>query len=305
MKKRLIRLILILGILTVVFTASCAYADETAKVKGGWLILRDAPGYDGRVLASYPTGTVVTILKKSGSWYRVKTPDRLQGYMLGKYLSFDASGRIKDGCTAYVTANNKYNVNLRSGAGTGYRAIASYAKGTKVKVVHSGSTWCYIRIGAVEGFMMTRYLTTKEPAPAPSTKAYVTSSNGLGVALRKGPGKNYSVLKNYPVGTEVKILSKGSTWSQIKIGSVTGYMMTRYLTGKKPAAQIPSGSWYVTSDNGKNVRLRTGPDTSYPVITTYAPGTVVKMLDEVSGWYYISIGSKKGYMMVEYVAYKD
>lgn len=305
MKRRFIRLILILGILTMAFAASCAYAEETAKVKGGWLILRDAPGYDGQVLASYPTGTVVTILNKSGSWYRVRTPDDLKGYMLGLYLSFETSGRIKDGCTAYVTTNNKYNVNLRAGAGTGYKAIASYAKGTKVNVVRSGSTWCYIRIGSVEGFMMTRYLTTKAPSSGTSEKAYVTSSNGLGVALRKGPGKSYSIIRNYPVGTEVKILSKGSTWSRIQVGSTTGYMMTRFLTAKKPAAPIPSGSWYVTSGDGKSVRLRTGPDTSYPVITTYSPGTVVRMLDEVPGWYHISIGSKTGYMMIEFVAYKD
>ena len=95
MKNRsgIIRAILLTAVL-IVFIAVCntASAEKTGKVRGGWLILRSLPSYKGQQIASYPTGTVVTIIGQSGSWYEVKTPDGLTGYMLGDYLKINEEG---------------------------------------------------------------------------------------------------------------------------------------------------------------------------------------------------------------------
>lgn len=301
--KRLTVLTLILTLLLACMPIETASAADTATVRGGWLILREYPSTSAKALASYNTGTKVTLMGKSGNFYNVICPDGLTGYMMAKYLTVNGTGGLSDGCTAYVTASNNYNVNLRSGAGTGYPAIASYAKGTKVTVNSVGSTWCYITVGgSVSGFMMTKYLTVTEPASKVTT-AWVTSGNGLSVVLRTGPGKGYGSINSYKVGTEVTVLTWGTTWSQIRISTAVGYMMTKFLTTTKPVIPTPTpGACTVTSENGLSVKLRSGPGTAYPVIRAYPVGTVLELITEGSVWDYIRIGTTFGYMMKKFVA---
>ena len=59
-----------------------------------------------------------------------------------------------------------------------------------------------------------------------SSYATVTSSNGYGVRMREGPGKNYNVITKYAVNTTVTVLQRGSEWSQITVaGSPDGCRM--------------------------------------------------------------------------------
>ena len=156
--KRLIRRILVISaVIIFILCGTSALAEKTGKVKGGWLILRDAPSYSGKQIASYPIGTVVTITGQSGSWYAVKTPDSLTGYMLGKFRTVSGDDLIAGG-DAWVTSTNGLNVRLRSGAGTQYKAVASYAPGTKSTVLEVGKTFCKILIGTSVGYMMTKIM---------------------------------------------------------------------------------------------------------------------------------------------------
>ena len=53
----------------VLIVPQTAQAASVAYVKGGWLRLRATPSFDAPTLASYYTGTAVTVLSASGSWY--------------------------------------------------------------------------------------------------------------------------------------------------------------------------------------------------------------------------------------------
>lgn len=303
MKNKLLSLTLILVLVVSMLPFQYATAEDTARVTGGWLILRESASTSSRGLSSYRSGTVVTILQDCGNFYRVRTPDNLVGYMVKKYLIINSGSGLTNGCTAWITSPNKYNVNLRSGPGTGYKAIASYAKGIKVRVDSVGTTWCFVTIGGnVGGYIMTRYLTLTDPSSSVTT-AYVTSKNGLGVALRNGPGKSYKAIANYAVGTEVSVIQWGTTWSQLKIGSRSGYMMTEFLTTTKPVTPTPPpGASIVISKNGKSVNMRSGPSMSSPSLGRYPVGTMVTIVTPGSVWDYIRIGTTYGYMMKQYIS---
>lgn len=47
--------------------------------------------------------------------------------------------------------------------------------------------------------------------------------------LRSEPDKTSASLGKYLNGTPVKVLKRGSEWTQVRIGSTVGYMMTKYL----------------------------------------------------------------------------
>ncbi len=301
---------LILAVSLSVFAVSSA-ANDTGTVFGGWLILRNAPSYSGNIVSSYPSGTVVQITGRSGSWYSVIAPDGMTGYMLGNYLKIQGSG-ITNGSDAWVTSRNGLNVRLRTGPGTNYSILSSYAPGTKVAIISYGKDWSMIRVGNFTGYMMTRYLTgnnnnSGQENVIPSVgeyDVYVTSRNGKGVNLRMGPSKVNKAIATYDVGTAARMVQYGATWSYIRIGQTYGYMMTEFLTTTKPSGGVPVPSVsaaYVTSANGKSVNLRTGPGKQYQVITSFAVGTPLTVISNVADWCYISIGNYNGYMMRQFI----
>ena len=173
---RLITAILIIAV-TVSVLAAAAAAGDTGTVFGGWLILRSAPSYSGKIISSYPSGTVVQITGRSGSWYAVVAPDGMTGYMLGNYLKIQGSG-ISDGSDAWVTSKNGLNVRLRTGPGMNYSILSSYAPGTKVVIISYGKDWSMIRVGNFTGYMMTRYLTSKNNGNGNNGQSSVMPSSG-------------------------------------------------------------------------------------------------------------------------------
>ncbi len=305
--KRWFALLVLIALMTAVSGSATA---ETGTVHGGWLVLRETPSFNGTILASYPSGTVVTVTGKNGSWYSVLTADGKTGYMLGSYLTVSGNAGLSGsyGETAYVTSSNGLNVRLRSGPGTGYSILAAFAPGTRCTILSTGTNWCRIQIGGYSGYMMSRYLTTN-PVPPVSPGAgytvYVTSRNGLGVNLRSGPGKDYPSIGFYSVGTEAMMMNPSSVWSYILIGSRYGYMMTEFLSTTRPSPG-PSGlTAYVTSPNGQVVNLRSGPSTGYPVIRSFPVMTPVTVISRGSSWYYVRVQGYYGYMMSRYICYLD
>ncbi len=217
-----------------------AASYATATVKGGWLRLRAEPSYWAETISAYYTGTNVTILGGSGSWYRVSTPDGKTGYMHSDYLTITGSitgGQLNENTQAYVTSENGKSVRMRTGPSQAYSIVASYAVGTPVTILISGDDWCKVRIDGRTGYMMSEFITTSNaglPDVEEGDVAYVTSENGLGVRMRSGAGKLYSTIATYSVGTKVRVLEWGKSWCKIKVNDVTGYMMTEFLTTNSP-----------------------------------------------------------------------
>lgn len=221
--------------------------ETTASVVGGWLRLRQAPSTSSITLASYPTGTQVTVLGASGQWMYVRTPDGRYGYMSASYLRVNGSA----GSTMYVTSENRLPVRLRTGPSLSYGVFGKYSVGTPVTLLQQGSTWHRIRIGSTEGYMMSRYLTyttpsypSTQPTARPTSQpsygytAFVTSKNGGNVLLREGAGTNYGVLASYPVGTSLTVLQSGVTWSLVSVNGNVGYMMTQFISTDKPSGNV-------------------------------------------------------------------
>ncbi len=299
-------LICVLVLVLAVCLMASAVAETKATVKGGRLYMRKGPGFEYDIEAVYNNGTKVTVLDRDNPlWYSCKGPDGKTGYMYSQYLKIstnpDPGGSISDGDTVYVTSSNGKGVNLRTGPGTNYATFGSYSVGTQAVVRSAGVNWSYISIGGKTGFMMTKYLTKKAPPIKPST-AYVTSTNGLNVQLRNGPGTGYKVLAAFPVGQKVTVHQWGNSWSTISVANLTGYMMTKFLTSKEPVPVIPpAGTSMVYSPNGLNVNFRTGPGTNWSIQGSIAPGTLVTILKEDTIWDQVKIGNKVGYIMKSYI----
>ncbi|MBQ8556593.1 MAG: SH3 domain-containing protein [Clostridia bacterium] len=309
--KRLVAMILTLALTMMLLATPTALANDysTATVKGGWLRLRAEASYDAETISAYYTGTSVTILGGSGNWYYVLAPDGNKGYMSASYLTITGSitgGQLSENTAAYVTSKNGLSVRLRTGPSLQYSTIASYAVGTSVTIMTMGDTWCRVRIGGRTGYMMTEFLTTtkpdvSEPNYGTAYTAYVVSDNGLPVRLRTEMSTDSNIISTYNVGTQVTVQEYGSIWCRISINGVTGYMMTRYLSTTKPSTSTTSYTAYVTSSNGKSVRLRSGAGKGYTTLATYSVGTQVTIVEYGRTWCKVTVNNRTGYMMTEFL----
>ena len=156
----------------------------------------------------------------------------------------------------------------------------------------------------------------------PASAATYATVRGGWLRLRAEPSYQAYVITSYPTGTQVTVLQQLSGWCQVLTPDQRlGYMDSHYLTisGSTPGYVAPtypvypvSGDWvnvnrtgYVTSANGKGVRLRRTPNVdAYNVLGLYPVGRRVTVLKTSStGWSYIRIGTQEGYMMSQFITY--
>ena len=222
---------------------------------------------------------------------------------------------LATGATQTATVHGGWLI-LRETPSFSGKIRSSYPEGTVVTVTGQQGAWySVIAPDGLTGYMLGSYLTLSTPGGGTTpgtgtvgTKAWITSANGLNVRLRSGPGTGYSILAAYAPGTECVILSTGSSWSRIRVGTLTGYMMSQFLTTSySPAAPVtpvtPTASYdiWVISANGKGVNLRSGPGKSYGSIGFYSVGTAGSMITPGPVWSYVQIGSRTGYMMSQFL----
>ena len=240
MMKRLTAIILTLMLALTLCVPAMAADYATAVVKGGWLRLRDSASPDALTISAYYTGTEVTILGGSGSWFYVRTPDGKTGYMHADYLDINSSitgGEVYDDADGYVVSSNGKGVNLRTGPGVSYHIVGTFEVGTPLTILSSGGTWSQVNINGATGWMMNDFIKmgyNGNVDVVESYTAYVVSGNGKGVVLRSGPSKKYDILATYNVGQPVTVLSYGKTWCEISVNGLEGYMMTEFLTTSQP-----------------------------------------------------------------------
>lgn len=143
---------------------------------------------------------------------------------------------------------------------------------------------------------------------APACADYFATIDGRTsdrVHLREGPSANTASLGLYFNGTAVTCLSeRNGTWMRVRIGSQTGYMMSRYLSERMPVNRQPTG--YVTHvGRNSSVHLRATPGGT--VVTSLPYGSELTVLGEThDGWYYVIDGwGDEGYMSAAYVRVED
>lgn len=155
MTKRLISTILMAFILASILPLTVQATDLSAGIattNGGNLNVRSAASSGSSVLAKMPNGSYLTLLSRSGAWWRVEYASGRYGYCHSDYIT-KVSG------TAAVVATNGSNLNVRSGAGTGYTKIGSLAKGERVIVLSRSGSWSRILYHGTEtGYVSSQYL---------------------------------------------------------------------------------------------------------------------------------------------------
>ena len=131
----------------------------TGIVNANSLNVRSGAGTSYSIVGKLSKGTKVTILKKSGSWYQIKSGS-ITGYVSGDYLdvtlnSSNSGGSSTTSKTGTVTCNT---LNVRSGAGSSYSIVGKLSKGTKVTILKKSGSWYQIKSGSITGYVSSEYI---------------------------------------------------------------------------------------------------------------------------------------------------
>ncbi len=138
---------------------------------------------------------------------------------------------------------------------------------------------------------------------AEASYATVQSGNQYGVRLRLGPSTSYASQTTLPSGTVVTVLEKGTVWTRIQAGTLSGYMMSKFLvssSGSSTSSTPSLGTATVYAGNGLRTWLRTAPNGRR--LGLYSDGTPLTILGYKGEWTRVMIGSSVGYMMTKFIA---
>ncbi|MBP3646398.1 MAG: SH3 domain-containing protein [Clostridia bacterium] len=114
--------------------------------------------------------------------------------------------------------------------------------------------------------------------------------------LRQEPSLGAKVIKQYPTGTWMTVLSEEGEWSKVEVGGNTGYVMSKYLKDENAASTL-----HVRTNTGRGLNLRDEPSLEGSIITSFKPGTAVSVLVRGQSWHKVSVNGQIGYMSAQYL----
>lgn len=146
------------------------------------------------------------------------------------------------------------DLNMRSGPGTSYSAIAVIPRNTLVSVDNCVSTgWCEIIYGNRAGWASRNYLSftggvppvvgVPQPQPVPPTVGGgVQAQTTVQLNMRTGPGTQYGTVRSVPAGGIVSLIqcTANYVWCEGTYANSRGWLSARYLRSTNPQyAQQP------------------------------------------------------------------
>lgn len=252
-KKRVLSLFMAL-VLCLSMVPAAAFADTTMYAKtstGESVNIHSTQDFGAaNVVGHVPYSGKVTVISNDGTWAFINY-NKTNGYVLSSFLV--SSEPVKKSVTSpaktstmYVSTSNGKSLNMRSSMTTKTsNNIVGYApNGKKVTVLSTHGSWSYIKYGDKKGYVLNSMLTSKAPTvqKISSTKQtkgvtrYIVTGNKKGVNLRSSANKKAgNILLTIPYGGKVTAYETSGSWTRVKYGTKTGYVMSTYLSTKAPS----------------------------------------------------------------------
>ncbi len=113
------------------------------------------------------------------------------------------------------------------------------------------------------------------------------------VNVRSGPGTNYNIVTQVSSGDRLPIATQSGDWYYVSRSSGEKGWIAGWLVNveKTTQTQVPQSSGQIAVVSGSSVNIRSGPDTSYGIITQAGLGERLPVLDKSGDWYKISLSS--------------
>lgn len=275
-------------------------AEGTVKCTS-YVNVRKGPGTGYTILARATAGSKAEIYQTkwvgSSQWGRMAN-----GWICMDYVSLSSDSQSGSGSTDTQISGtvSGSNVNVRSGAGTGYSIVGRRNSGDVITVYErktsGGLNWgrigdnqwiclAYVRLESAGGM--------ETPQPGSESNSSVsgdgttavqdtgTVSSTTGLNVRSGPGTGYARIKTLSPGTAVSLYEyrtvDGVRWGRIQ-ASQWVCMTYVQLSSQSGAESEQTGTGKVISTTVLNIR--SGPGTNYSRVGQLTPGTKIEITEQ-------------------------
>ena len=277
------------------------------------------------VRASAGTGSAIVGALKKGDQVKILAQTTVgntlwgqtdKGWVCMNYISI--TGSIVGNGTNNGSANNGNaiatgsvkagtNLNVRSGAGTGFPKVGSLASGTPVSIYEkttvNGMEWGRIGSGmwVCLAYINLNTVPTTPSTPTTPTTGTATVISSTNLNVRSGAGANYTKVGSLTPGTQVTVYEVVTVGTQqwARIGNGMWVCMTYLrMNGTNTTVTLPATGTVISSTQ-LNVRAAAG--TGNAIVGRLAPGTVITVyeLTNVNG---VAWGrTSAGWVCMQYV----
>lgn len=197
-------LILLLAAPSAVYAADADSKAGAVTTSGTRLNVRKSPSTGAPVAATLNKGSYITLLSRTGDWWRVEYGKGLYGYCHKDYIT------IVQG-TPTTVKTQAGSLNVRGGPGTSYPKTASLSKGETVILLTTSGGWSRVLYhGTKTGYVSAQYLAS----------GYAPVS--LSVPSFKQTDSRWA---------NMQVALSGKTFAQIGCATTAVAMMESYRTG--------------------------------------------------------------------------
>jgi N-acetylmuramoyl-L-alanine amidase len=124
------------------------------------------------------------------------------------------------------------------------------------------------------------------------------------VNVREGPSLSYPLIKQVNKGEKYNIIKEKEDWTQIELSyGKTGWVANWLTTKEGTKSPVPSTDDEVSSGiaNTDQLRVRSGPGTSFRIIGFLQKGQAVTILDQNENWLKVSAAFGEGWVSNQYI----
>ena len=129
-----------------------------------------------------------------------------------------------------------------------------------------------------------------------------TEQDAAQQAASAAAGTDADVVGKMPNNAGCEILGVEGEWTQIKSGSVEGYVKSEYLlTGDAALARADEVKQTLATVKTTTLYVREQPNTDCAIVTMMPQGEELEVLEVLDGWVKINVDSDEGYVSSDYV----
>jgi len=133
------RLVGVLGAFFLLLLSAAAARAEMLSIDGNDVNMRSGPGTRYRVMWELGNGFPLSVLKRSGQWYRVRDFEGTIGWIHRDVVKKTPHMIVK------VHKKSRKRINVRSGPGTKYRIVAKAYYGVVFKTLQQKNGWVNVQ----------------------------------------------------------------------------------------------------------------------------------------------------------------
>ncbi|MGB9867134.1 MAG: N-acetylmuramoyl-L-alanine amidase [Bacillota bacterium] len=276
--------------------AQATQQGRTAVVIPTQANLRKTPSLSGAVLALLKAGQELEVLAEQGDWLKV----RYQGQEAWIHKSVVEVKLDKELILATVTATS---ANLRQGPGTSYAIVGRAAKSQTFRALGVRTGWVKVEFSPGKTAWISDTLVSMKALDEAMIKGSPRPKAAVAVAdtsLRFSPADFSGVVATVREGTGLKYETSKNSWVLVQTprgqrGWLDATDVKLYDTvpfGESVNYRVETDLWEIKQFPLVKVKstanLRAGPGTNHKVLAKLTPGTMLKLLDQGSGWYKVS-----------------